>query len=110
MGPASELKRRRRHLIQRYAPLFHLHVINDLEFDRWLSGLVALHLRSHPSRRRLCRTMPVEEEARLAVAMVVSAVHYLVRGAIERDEDVSLSETDIELTIDAMAQIHRKEP
>ena len=109
-GPGSELKRRRRRLIHNNAPLFHLHVIADSRFDSWLAKIVAAHLQERPSRRRLSGETTAEEEARLAVVMVSSAVHYHVRRAIENDVDVALSEKDIEHTIDMMAQIHRKKP
>ena len=85
-------------------------MIAEARFDRWLAEVVAAHLEDHPSQRRLSGDITVEEEARLAVVMVSSAVHYHVRSAIENDVDVALSEQDIERTIDMMAEIHRKEP
>ena len=109
-GPATELKRRRHRLIHHHAPLFHLHVIAAARFDRWLAGVVATHLEAHPAQRRLSGDITVEEEARLAVIMVSSAVHYHVRSAIENDVDVALSEHVVERTIDRMAEIHRQEP
>jgi AcrR family transcriptional regulator len=109
-GPAKELKRRRHRLIHQHAPLFHLHVIADVRFDRWLAGVVATHLEEHPAQRRLSGDITVEEEARLVVIMVSSAVHYHVRSAIENDVDVALSEQVVERTIDMMAEIHRQEP
>jgi AcrR family transcriptional regulator len=107
--PTSELMRRRRRLVHQYPPLFHLHVTANAQFDSWLAKVVADYLANHPSRRRLSRETTVEEEARLAVIMVSSAVHYHVRRAIENDVDVTLSERDIERTIDMMAEIHRKD-
>lgn len=108
--PRSELRRGRRRLIHEHPPLFHRHVIAEAEFDRWLAEIVAGHLRAHPALRRLAGHAAVEEEARLAVVMVSSAVHYQVRLAIENDVDAALSEKDIEQTIDMMAEIHRMEP
>ena len=109
-GPAAELKRRRHRLILQHAPLFHLHVIADARFDRWLADVVATYLGDHPAQRRLSGDIKVEEEARLGVIMVSSAVHYHVRSAIENDVDVALSEHLVERTIDMMAEIHRQEP
>ena len=104
----SEYMSRRRRLIHENPPLFHPHMTADAEFDNWLAKVVADHLRRHPSRRRLSREATVEEEARLAVAVVSSAVHYEVRRAIENSLDVPLSGKDIEHTIDMMAEIQRK--
>ena len=107
--PTSELMRRRRRLIHENPSLFHLHVNADAQFDTWLAGIVAEYLTAHPWRRRLAEQATVEEEARLAVMAVSSAVHYHVRRAIDNDVDIALSEDDIEHTIDMMAQIHRKD-
>ena len=108
-GPAIELKRQRHRLIHRYAPLFHLRVIANARFDRWLAELVATHLEKHPSERRLTGVVTTEEEARLAVNMVSSAVLFHIRSAIQNDVDVVLSEQLVGQTIDMMAEIHRKE-
>lgn len=108
--PTSELMRRRRRLIHDNPPLLHTRVILDDQFDSWLAKLVADHFRRHPSRRRLTGRVSGDEEARLAVAAVSSAVHYLVRQAIERDIDTDIGAEDIEGAIDMMAGIHRAEP
>lgn len=107
--PRSELTRRRRRLINENPPLFHRHVIAEAEFDTWLVAVVAGHLHDHPSVRRLSGVTTVEEEARLAVVTVSSAVHYQVHLAIENDVDANLSEREIERTIDMMAEIHRQD-
>lgn len=107
--PTSELMRRRRRLIHRNAPLFHLHVIANAQFDNRLAEVVDAYLQRHPSRRRLSGKVAVEEEARLAVMVVSSAVHYHVRRAIENDVDVTLNEEIMEHTIDMMALIHRED-
>ncbi len=108
-SPAAELKRQRRRLIHQHAPLFHLHVIANAGFDRWLAGVVATYLDNHRAQRRLSESTTVEEEARLAVNMVSSAALYHVRSAIENDVDLTLTEQLVERTIDMMAEIHRKE-
>jgi AcrR family transcriptional regulator len=108
-NPSSELMRRRRRLTHENPSLFHLHVNAEVQFDGWLAGVVAEHLRMYPWRRRLGEEVAVEEEARLAVTVVSSAVHYHVRRAIENDVDATLSEKDIERTIGMMAQIHQKD-
>jgi AcrR family transcriptional regulator len=105
----SEFMSRRRRLIHENPPLFHPHMTADAQFDDWLAQVVADHLRMHPARRRLAREATVEEEARLAVAAVSSAVRYQVRRAIENGLDTPLSDKDIEHTIDMMAKIHAKE-
>ena len=106
--PTSELMRRRRRLILENPPLLHARVVLDARFDNWLATIVTEYFRVHPSRRRLMGRATGEEEARLAVAAVSSAVHYLVQQAIERDIDTDIAAEDIEETIDLMAEIHRK--
>jgi AcrR family transcriptional regulator len=109
-GPTTDLMRqRRRRLIHKNPPLFYPQMRGIARFEGWLARIVADHLRTHPSRRRLSGRVTVEEEARLAVAVVSSAVHYLVQQSIERDIDANLGTTDIEQTIDMMAEIHRKD-
>ncbi len=104
--PTSQLMRRRRRLVHENPALFHLHVTADLQFDAWLVGVVAEHLKASPSQRRLGDEATVEAEARLAVTVVSSAVHHLVRQAIEEDVDAVIDAEDIERTIDMMAKIH----
>lgn len=107
--PTSDLMRRRRRLIHRNPPLFYPHMTALDRFENQLTRVVADHLRMHPSRRRLSGRITVGEEARLAVVVVSSAVHYLVRQSIERDIDANLGTEGIEQTIDMMAEIHRKD-
>lgn len=104
--PTSELMRRRRRLIHDNPALFRQHVAADARFDGQLAEIVAEHLRLHPFRRRLAGKVGVEEEARVAVMVVSSAVHYRIRRAMEDDVDVAVTEKDIERTIDMMAEIH----
>jgi AcrR family transcriptional regulator len=106
-GQDPELKRRRRRLINAYPPLMHLHFTEFARFDTQLVHVVAGHLREHPSLRRVATRLTVEDEARLAVAMVSATVRYHTLRSIAEDADVPMSVADIEEIIDLMACIHR---
>lgn len=103
--PDSDLMRRRRRILRTTPHLLHPLMTEFDRFESELVGVVVGHLEAFPVRRRLSGRLTVDEEARLAVAVVASAVRYRAQELIRRDINVELSFKDIEEIMDMMAKM-----
>ena len=106
--PTGEFTRRRHRVIYKNPPLLQPHLAAIDRFESWLTQVVADRERLDPTRRRLSGQVTVEEEARLAVMVISSAIRHQVQQSIEKDIDANLGAEDLEMTITMMAAILRE--